>query len=206
MNPHVDQYLIHGCGRCAYYKTPKCKVHFWSEELIQLRRIVLECGLEEEYKWSQPCYTVNGKNVLVVTAFKDYACISFFKGGLLKDPHGILITPGNNSQAFRQLRHTDSQEIIEQEAIIKEYVRAAVEIEKAGKKVEFKKQPEVVPEELKLAFKDDPDFKKAFESLTPGRQRGYLIYFNGAKQSATRASRIDKCRTKIIERKGLNEY
>jgi uncharacterized protein YdeI (YjbR/CyaY-like superfamily) len=205
MNPHVDTYLLDGCGRCDYYQTPQCKVHFWTEELVYLRKIVLDCGLVEEYKWSQPCYTVDGKNILIMTAFKEYAALAFFKGALLKDPQEILITPGRSSQAARQFRFTSVEEILEVEPFIKSYIREAVELEKTGKKVPFKKDPEPWPEELVQAFTDDPTLQAAFEGLTPGRQRGYILHFSQPKQSKTRIARIEKWTPKILQGKGMQD-
>ena len=206
MNPQVDTYLLEGCGRCAHYQTPQCKVHFWPEELKALRRIVLDCGLHEEYKWSQPCYTFQRQNVLIVTAFKDYACIAFFKGALLKDTDGILITPGKSSQAARQLRFTRVKDIVEIEPVIKAYIYQAIEVEKAGLKVPFKKNPEPIPEELHQLFEQNPSFQAAFEALTPGRQRGYILHFSQPKQAKTRVARIEKCMPKIFNGAGLNDH
>ncbi len=205
MNPKVDTYLIDGCGRCEYYKTPKCKVHDWEAELRELRRIVLDCGLKEDYKWSQPCYTLNTKNVLILTALRDYAALAFFKGSLLKDTHSLLIAPGERSQAARQLRFTDVRTIQEKEAVIKTYIHQAIEVEKAGLQVEFKKSPEPLPDELIRRFEKDPELKTAFNALTPGKQRGYLIHFSQPKQSTTRVSRIEKCIPKILKGEGMHD-
>ncbi len=205
MNTKVDLYLEDGCGRCSLYKTPECKVHTWQEELIHLRRLVLECGLSEELKWSQPCYTYNGNNLLLVAAFKDFATLSFFKGALLKDPKTILVAPGENSQATRQFRFTDSRQIIEKTAIIKQYIYEAIEVEIAGLKVAFKKQLEPIPEELAEQFSLHPTLKKAFENLTPGRQRGYVLYFSQPKQSTTRKARIEKYMPQILKGQGIQD-
>lgn len=205
MNPRVDTYLIDGCGRCEYYKTPKCKVLRWGAELRELRRIVLDCGLSEDYKWSQPCYTLNNKNVLIVTALRDYAALAFFKGTLLRDTHGLLVAPGEHSQAARQLRFTDVRTIREKEAVIKTYVHQAIEVEKAGLRVQFKKSLEPLPEELIQQFNKHPELKAAFNALTPGKQRGYLIHFSQPKQSGTRVSRIEKCIPKILKGEGIHD-
>lgn len=205
MNPQVDQYLLEGCGRCPLYQSPDCKVHAWPEVLRELRRVTLACGLQEDYKWSQPCYTLNGKNVLIVTAFKDYACISFFKGALLDDPHKLLITPGKSSQAARQLRFTDARKVLDLEPQIKSYIFAAIEVEKAGKQIEFKKEQEPVPVELQKKFDADPDFELAFRSLTPGRRRGYLLHFSQPKQSNTRTARIEKWMETIMNGEGMHD-
>jgi len=206
MIPQVDQYLIDGCGRCSLYKTPECKVHTWTNELKLLREIVSGTELKEEFKWSQPCYTLNGKNVLLVTAFKDYACIAFFEGVLLKDKAKLLQAPGENSQSARQLRFTDVQTIIDNNDLIEAYIREAIDVQRSGKKVEIKKKEVAISEELIEAFNEDPDYEKAFHALTPGRQRSYLLHFSQAKQSTTRVSRINKCREKIFLGKGFNEY
>ena len=206
MNPAVDNYLIEGCGRCSLGGTPDCKVHNWTEELKQLRRIVLECGLTEEVKWSVPCYTFQQNNVLIVSAFKEYCSLSFFKGALLKDAEGILEKPGENSQAARLFKFTNVQQILEMEPTIKAYIYEAIEVEKAGLKVDFKQKNELVyPEELQTKLDEDPELKSAFESLTPGRQRGYVLHFSQPKQSKTRISRIEKCIPKILEGKGFHD-
>lgn len=206
MNPGVDRYLIDGCGRCSFYQTPQCKVHTWAKELTELRRILQESELQEELKWSQPCYTYRHKNILLLTAFKDFTCIAFFQGSLLKDPNKILFTPGENSQAVRQIRITKFQEIAALESIIKTYVSEAIELEKAGAKVEFKKNPEATPEELTSKFEEDAELEKAFMALTPGRQRGYILHFSQPKKSESRMSRIEKCRSKILKGEGFNDY
>lgn len=205
MNSQVDTYLKEGCGRCEHYRTPQCKVHLWIHELILLRSLVLECGLTEAYKWSQPCYTYNGKNILIVTAFKAYACISFFKGSLLKDHHQILDIPGKSSQAVRQLRFTSVEDIQNLKSEIQSYIVQAIDIEKKGQKVMFKKHLETPPDELIAEFKKDPKFKKAFDGLTPGRQRGYIIYFLQAKQSKTRFQRILNSKEKVFLGKGIHD-
>ena len=201
----VDNYLLEGCGRCPLGGTPECKVHQWTNELTLLRRFVLECELVEEIKWGVPCYTSQNKNVLIISAFKSYCALSFFKGVLLKDEKELLVKPGKNSQAARLFKFTDIQQIQEVENDIKQYIYEAVEVEKAGLKVEFKKKTEPIPEELELKFNEDPTFQNAFETLTPGRQRGYIIYFSAPEQSKTRTSRIEKCIGKILNGEGLND-
>ena len=204
-NPKIDAFLIDGCGRCQYFKTPQCKVNTWREELILLRDIVVDSELKEEYKWSQPCYTYEGKNVLIVSALKDFALISFFKGTLLRDAKKLLHAPGKSSQADRQFRFTSVKEVVEAEHYIRAYIHEAIEIEKQGLKVSFKKNPEPFPQELIDKFERDPVFEKAFKSLTPGRQRGYILHFSQPKQSKTRASRIEKCIPKILKGEGLHD-
>ena len=205
MNPKIDHYLQEGCGRCPLGGTPNCKVHAWTPELKELRRIILECGLVEEEKWSQPCYTFNGSNVLIMSALKDAAVVGFFKGSLLQDEKKLLTRPGENSQAARQFRFTAVKDIIALEASIKAYIFEAIEIEKAGLKVAFKQNPEPIPAELLAKFAELPDLKEAFEALTPGRQRGYILYFSKAKQSKTRIARIEKYQEKILAGRGVHD-
>lgn len=206
MNPKVDLFLEEGCGRCKWYRTPDCKVHTWTAELKLLRKIVLSCELTEELKWSQPCYTFNGNNILIVSAFKNFCFINILKGALLSDTHAILEKPGESSQSARLLKFTNVQDIKDIEATIKAYIFEAIEIEKAGLKVAFKKNPEVIPDEFQTKLDQIPELKKAFEALTPGRQRGYLLHFSQAKQAKTRESRIEKCMEAILNGKGFNEY
>lgn len=204
-NPEVDPYFTEGCGRCPLGGTPECKVHAWTEELIQLRRIVLDCGLTEELKWSVPCYTFRRGNVAVVSAFKEYCSLSFFKGALLQDTEGILHKPGENTQSARLIKFTRVQDILDMEGTLKAYIHEAVEVEKAGLEMPFKKEPEPMPEELEKKLAENPELKSAFEALTPGRQRGYILYFSQPKQSKTRGSRIEKCIPKILDGKGLHD-
>ena len=204
-NPHIDHYLLDGCGRCSLYQTPACKVHSWQAELKELRRIVLECGLVEELKWSQPTYTDRGKNILMVSALKNHAILAFFKGVLLKDKHNLLVAPGKNSQSDRQFRFTDVQELLKLESTIKAYILEAIAMERAGMKVNFKKVEDAeVPVELQAKLDEDPAFHAAFEALTPGRKRGYYLYFSQAKQSKTREARIEKMKPFIFEGRGWN--
>ena len=206
MNPLVDNYFVVGCGRCPLGGTPDCKVHSWEGEMEQLRRILLETELVEEYKWSVPCYTIDNNNVLLLSAFKDYCALSFFKGALLKDPEGILVAPGPNSQSSRVMRFTSVDDVLAIEPAIRAYVEESIAIERAGLKVQFKDTSQFdFPDELLSAFEDDPAFAAAFDALTPGRQRGYLIYFSSAKQSKTRVSRIAKHMPRIFEGKGFHD-
>jgi uncharacterized protein YdeI (YjbR/CyaY-like superfamily) len=207
MNPKVDEYFEVGCGRCPLGGTPDCKVHSWEEPMKELRRILLDTELTEEVKWSVPCYTYDGSNVLILSAFKDYCSLNFFKGVLLKDPEDWLVKPGPNTQASRLIRFTTVDEVLENEAIIKAYIEEAIAVEKAGLEVEYKATSDYdFPDELISAFEDDPAFESAFEALTPGRQRGYLLHFSSAKQSKTRTRRIEKSMERIFEGKGFHEY
>ena len=204
MNPAVDLYLAEGCGRCPLWQTPQCKVHDWQVELKALRPILLNCGLTEELKWKMPCYTFENNNVVLMSAFKEYCALSFFKGALLKDPQGILEKPGENTQAARLIRFTNVQQIVDLAPVISAYIAEAIAVEKAGLTVEFKQVDELaIPAELQAKFDDDPAFQMAFEALTPGRQRGYILHFAGAKQSSTRTSRIEKYTQKIFDGQGM---
>ena len=205
MNPGVDVYLEAGCGRCSLGGTPACKVHKWTEELKKLRALILSCGLTEELKWGVPCYTFRGKNVVAASAFKKYCALSFFKGSLLKDGKGILSRPGENSQASRLIGFVSVQEVAESEATLRAYILEAIEVEKAGLKVDLKEAPEPIPNELQLLLVRDPTLKAAFEALTPGRKRGYILHFSQPKQSRTRTDRIKKCVPKILNGEGLND-
>jgi uncharacterized protein YdeI (YjbR/CyaY-like superfamily) len=205
MNPAIDLYLADGCGRCKYYKTSQCKVHSWQSELIALRQIVLECGLTEELKWSVPVYTNNHKNIAIVSAFKDYCSLSFFKGALLQDPEKILFKQGESSQSARIIKFTNTTEIVKLKDILKSYIFEAIELETLGQKVEFKKNPEPVPAELQDKLNKDKKFNQAFYALPPGKQRGYIIYFSQPKQPATRVKRIDAKEQDILNGVGLND-
>ena len=178
----------------------------WQEEFEQLRTIVLDCGLTEELKWGVPCYTYQNSNIVLIHGFKGYCALLFHKGALLKDPVGILIQQTENVQAARQIRFTNIEEIVEMEHILKAYIQEAIEVEKAGLEVEYKETSEFnMPEEFQERLDASPDLKTAFEVLTPGRQRGYLLYFSGAKQSKTRAARVEKYIPQILAGKGLND-
>jgi uncharacterized protein YdeI (YjbR/CyaY-like superfamily) len=190
LNPKVDEFIS---------KTKK-----WKKETEKLRMIVLDCGLTEELKWNKPCYLFQKNNVAIIQGFKEYCALMFFKGALLKDPHSQLIKPGENSQAQRQIRFTNVQEIEDKETFIKSYILEAIEAEKKGLKVEKKKEI-VIPEELENKFDELPALKTAFEGLTPGRQRAYILYFAQPKQTKTRESRIEKYINHILNGKGLND-
>ncbi|MFM2206436.1 MAG: hypothetical protein RL213_411 [Bacteroidota bacterium] len=205
-NPSVDIYLADGCGRCSMAATPACKVNQWRTVLKRLRAIALSTGLKEERKWGVPCYTYEGKNVIMLGAFKEYASIMFFKGALLEDTAAILTRQTENVQATRQIRITGLSALRPIEQLIKEYFLSAIALEKTGAKVTYKKATEYpVPEELLQAFRDNPQLKRAFYALTPGRQKGYLLYFAGAKQSQTRSGRITKHTQRILSGKGLDD-
>jgi uncharacterized protein YdeI (YjbR/CyaY-like superfamily) len=179
----------------------------WPNEMRLLRDIVLECDLVEDFKWMHPCYTNNGKNIVLIHGFKEYCALLFHKGALLSDPQNLLIQQTENSQITRQLRFKNVNEIDEQRTTILSYIQEAIENEQAGKEVELKKTADYdFPEELISKFIEDPNYETAFNALTPGRQRGYLLHFSQAKQSKTRMARIEKSRSKILEGKGLNDW
>jgi uncharacterized protein YdeI (YjbR/CyaY-like superfamily) len=193
MNPKVDVFLS--------------KAKKWQKEFEKLRTIVLDCGLNEELKWGQPCYTFQKKNIVLIHGFKEYCALLFFKGALLHDANGILIQQTENVQAARQIRFTNVREIVEMEPILKAYIYEAIEVEKAGLKVNFKKTTEFkIPEEFQKKLDKIPALKTAFDALTPGRQRGYIFYFSAPKQSKTRESRVEKCMQQILNGKGLNDH
>lgn len=204
MTKNAETYFLEGCGRCSLGGTPECKVHRWQHELLALRRIVLETGLTEECKWGVPCYTYQGKNIVMVSAFKGYCFISFFKGVLLHDEHGILTFVGENAQVDKVIRFTDPEAVLKMEDWIKAYIFEAIEVEKAGLKVQKSKMPDL-PEELQRKFDEIPALKVAFEALTPGRQRGWILHFSEPKQSQTRDSRIVNAIQKILNGEGLHD-
>ncbi len=192
MNPKVDAFLR--------------KARQWKKEYTKLRMIVLDSQLAEELKWGQPCYTFKGKNVVLIHGFKEYCALLFFKGALLQDTRGILIRQTENVQAARQIRFTNVRQIIKMESVLKTYIKQAIEVEKAGLKVQLKKTAEYkIPEEFQIKLDKNPALKTAFEALTPGRQRAYIFYFSAPKQSKTRESRVEKCMQQILKGKGLND-
>jgi len=192
MNPAVDFFFI--------------KARKWQKEFEQLRSIILNCGLNEELKWGQPCYTFKERNVVLMHGFKEYCALLFFKGSLLRDAKGILVQQTENVQAARQIRFTTLQEIVTLKSILKAYIYEAIEVEKAGLKVKLKKTTEFnISKEFQNKLDKIPALKRAFNALTPGRQRAYLLYFSAPKQSKTRESRIEKCMQPILNGKGLND-
>lgn len=190
-NPEVDAYLS--------------KAKSWQQEMEELRTILLECQLIEDLKWGKPCYTFEGNNIAIIQPFKESCALMFFKGVLLEDPHDVLEKPGENSRVARRIPFTSIEGVVEMEPILKAYIQEAIKAEKAGLEVEVEDKKEPVSEELQQKFEENPAFKNAFESLTPGRQRGYILYFSDAKQSKTRKRRIEKYMDKIFEGKGLRE-
>jgi uncharacterized protein YdeI (YjbR/CyaY-like superfamily) len=192
MNPKVDFYFT--------------KPRKWQGELAHMRRIVLGCGLFEELKWGVPCYLFQNSNIVLIHVFKEYCAFLFFKGALLNNANGLLIQQTGNVQAARQLRFTSVQEIVERENIIKAYIYEAIEVEKAGLKVNFKKTSEFeMPDEFKNKLENSPALDVAFNALTPGRQRAYKLYFSAPKQAKTREARVEKCMSQILNGKGLHD-
>jgi uncharacterized protein YdeI (YjbR/CyaY-like superfamily) len=192
MNPKVDGYLR--------------KAKQWQAELEKLRMIILDCQLTEELKWGKPCYTFRKSNIVIIIPLKEYCALMFCKGALLNDANGILIKPGENTQAGRWIKFTAVREIVEMETILKAYIYEAIEVEKAGLKVNFKKTTEfIIPEEFQNKLDEIPALKTAFDALTPGRQRAYILYFSAPKQSKTRESRVEKWMQQILNGKGLND-
>ena len=192
MNPKVDFFFN--------------KAKQWKEEYERLRQLILDCGLIEEMKWGVPCYTFKKNNVVLIHGFKEYCALLFHKGAILKDSNNILIQQTENVQAARQIRFTNLKDIVEQESTLKAYIYEAIEVEKAGLKVEMKKTSEFnIPEEFQKVLDENPKLKAAFKNLTPGRQRGYLLHFSTPKQSKTRISRIEKSTPNILKGKGLND-
>lgn len=177
----------------------------WREELAMLRSILLESSLEEDFKWYSPCYTHDGGNLVAIWGLKDSCALAFFKGVLLEDPEAILVAPGENSRSMRLIRFASIDEITQRRSIVLDYVQRAIEAERSGLKVEFRNDDLDYPEELLARFEVDPQLQEAFEALTPGRRRGYILHFSNAKQSATRVARIDKCAARIVEGKGLHD-
>lgn len=191
-NPKVDSFFS--------------KATKWQKEFKKLRGIVLDCGLTEELKWGCPCYTLQESNVLLIHGFKEYCALLFLKGALLEDPNGIFIQQTKNVQAARQIRFTNVQDIAKMEPILRVYIHEAMEAEKAGLKVSLKKTSDFsLPEEFQKKLDEVPALKTAFDALTPGRQRAYIVYFSQPKQSKTRASRVEKCMKQILSGKGLND-
>jgi len=192
MNPKVDEFLR--------------KAKKWQKEFEKLRMIILDCSLTEELKWGKPCYSFQKRNIVLIHGFKEYCALLFFKGALLKDANGILVQQTENVQSARQIRFTNVREVVEREPLLKAYISEATEVEKAGLEVNFKRTSEFkIPAEFRKKLDKIPALKRAFGSLTPGRQRGYLLYFSAAKQSKTREARVEKCMQRILKGKGLNE-
>ncbi|NUQ82403.1 MAG: YdeI/OmpD-associated family protein [Bacteroidetes bacterium] len=205
-NPDVDSYFTDGCMRCEHGGTPQCKVHRWEQEMAVLRSLILQCDLTEERKWGVACYTLNGKNVVILGAFKEYCALAFFKGALMKDPEGLLTKAGEHSQAGRQIRFTSMADIEGKEDVLQAYLFDAIEVELSG--VPIPRQPESefpMPSELADRLESDPFLKEAFEALTPGRRRSHQLHISQAKQAQTRLSRVEKSIPMIMAGLGFME-
>jgi len=201
-NPLVDQFLVEGCMRCSLGATPACKVLLWTDILEFLRQLILETELQEERKWGVPTYTINGKNVVMLGVLTDSCVLSFIKGQLLTDPKGFLELPGPNSREGRILRFTQLNQATLLENEIRHFLQEAIQVERSGKKAAPSSSPQIIPDELLQKFGEHPGLETAFFALTPGRQRGYLIHFSGAKQSPTRLSRIENASQRSLKAKG----
>lgn len=204
-NTSVDSYLAEGCGRCDRFRMPSCKVHTWAEALAALRDLLRTSALTEEVKWGQPCYTLGGKNVVMIAAFDDSCALSFFKGILLTDPDGLLERPGPNSHAGRLFRFTSVEEVAARRALAAQFVEEAIALERSGARVPTRERSEPMPDELQEALDAHPRVQAAFDALTPGRRRSYVLHVSGAKQSKTRAARAERCIPKILAGKGFHE-
>jgi len=191
MNPKIDAYLK--------------RAKQWRREMEALRAIALDCGLGEELKWGKPCYTFQRSNVAIIQGFRERCAFMFFKGALLKDTDGLLEPPGKNSHVARRMVFSSVDEVTAREKRIRDFIAQAIAAEESGRRVKVKKNPEPVPAELEAMFEEVPGLKQAFGALTPGRQRAYILHFSGAKRSTTRRSRIEKCISRILEGKGLND-
>ena len=200
----ADAYLRDGCGRCDHYKTPACKVHRWSEELVALRQLLLASGLTEEMKWGSPCYTQHGKNIVMLVSRREYCALTFFKGGLLTDVDGVLERVGPNSHMGRMFKFTSVAQVEDNARRVGGFIDAAVAVVKSGRTA-APPPPEPMPSELEEALAADPVLAAAFAALTPGRRRSYILHISGAKQSKTRAARAERCERKILGGKGFNE-
>jgi uncharacterized protein YdeI (YjbR/CyaY-like superfamily) len=201
-----SEYFSRGCGRCPLFDTPRCKAKRWALPLAALRKIIRSTGLDEEAKWGVPVYTDRGKNILILSALKDLVSVGFLKGVLMSDPAQVLEKPGPNSHIDRVLRFRDMKRIDELEETLRDHIREAVEIERSGRKIPPRPPSDLeVPEEFQSVLDGDPAISTAFYALTPGRQKGYLLYFAGAKQSVTRSSRVEKCIPKILDGIGLHD-
>lgn len=206
-NPEVDVYFADGCGRCILGGTPECKVHRWTNEMKCLREVILGCGLIEERKWGVACYTYQKKNVMMLGALKANCFISFFKGALLQDEFKLLHKPGEHSQAGRVMRFTTVEQVMALTPHIKAYIAEAISLEKSGVKIPAAASTSgtSLPDELTKILAENKSLHDAFYALTPGRQRGYIIYFSGAKQSSTRKARIEKVIPQILSGKGMHD-
>lgn len=201
----ADAFLRDGCGRCARYRTPSCKVHAWTAPLMQLRERVQATGLVETMKWGSPCYTEGGKNVVMLAVFNDRCALSFFKGAALRDPDALLESPGANSRFVRFLSFRSAADVEARKAAIDGFLEQAIALERAGGRVDVAPAAEPVPMELQQLLDGEPAVRAAFDALTPGRRRSHILHVSGAKQSATRARRAAACLPAILAGRGQQE-
>ena len=204
-NTSVDSYLQDGCGRCERFQTPECVVHLWAEPLVALRKLLQSTELVEEMKWGSPCYTLDGKNVIMLASRKDACAMSFMKGLGLTDEKGLLEKPGPNTRVARLVKFQSLRDVQDALPHLQSLIAQAIELERAGKEIIPEDQTDAIPEELTERLDNDPELAQAFEALTPGRKRSYYIHISGAKQSATRARRVEKCIPKILAGKGFHD-
>jgi uncharacterized protein YdeI (YjbR/CyaY-like superfamily) len=204
-NPSVDQYLITGCMRCSLGATPACKVHKYVEILSELREIIFRSELTEERKWGVPCYTLNGKNVILLSAFKEYACITFVKGILMSDPYNLLMKQGENQNTWRIIKFKKLEDVTSIVNELHAYVTESINIERSGINIPKRENYEPIPPEFEEVLAFDPEYSDAFFKLTKGRQRGYIIYISQPKGSEARFRRVNQCRPKILLGEGLHD-
>ena len=201
----VDAFLADGCGRCAHYKSPQCKVRQWPDVLQAVREILIASGLREEMKWGAPCYTLNGKNVAMMVALRKNCAVSFFRGAHLEDPQGLLEAPGPNSRLGRYLKFETLEEVLLKRLYCQDLLAEAIALEQSGVKAKREAPQELLPEELLQRLLAEPTLQSAFAALTPGRQRSHILHIGGAKQVETRLRRVDRCVEAILQGKGFNE-
>lgn len=204
-NTSVDSYLREGCGRCDRFQTPDCKVHRWTEILTALRALLKGFELVEEMKWGSPCYTLEGKNVVMLASLEACCSLSFFKGAALADEAGLLEKPGPNTRLARVVRFRSLEELIGVRQQVARLIEGAIEAERAGTKIAPAGEREPVPVELEMRLAADPELRRAFAALTPGRQRSHLLYISAAKKSETRVKRVERCASKIVAGRGFHE-
>lgn len=205
MITHSDDYFAQGCGRCERFSTPDCSTRRWAQGLAELRRDCLESGLQETAKWGHPCYTHSGRNIAIIGAFRGDFRLSFFNAALMKDEDSVLERQGPNTRYRDAIRFLDNKDVARRATIVKTYLREAMGYAEAGLKPPRETGAIELPEELGEALDADPELAEAFRSLTPGRQRGYVIHLRSAKASATRTARVERLRPKILAGKGVNE-
>lgn len=204
-NASVEDYLRDGCGRCDLFRTAECKVHRWQTTLVALRKLVRSMGLEEHVKWGSPCYALDGKNVVMVSAFKEYCALQFFEGAALADPDGCLESAGASSRHVRFLKFRSAADVKARTALAKGFVEQAMARVRAGEKWTPPPPSEPVPDELQARLAVDAALRRAFDALTPGRRRSHILHIGGAKQSETRARRVERCAPEILAGRGFNE-